>query len=574
MAVDPATVEIVRNQLLKIGEEMQAQVMNAAYSSIWQEAGDLSCAILSEGAEIVGQSQRAIPIHIGTMMSSVGGAIEKTGGFDALCPGDVLIQNDPYSGNNHLPDFVIAQPIFAEDTLLGFSAVRGHWLDVGGSSPSSYAMDTGEIVKEGLRVPPAKLYRAGVENVDLVETILSNVRDRRERTGDFNAQLSGVRHGHDRVLEVAAKYGPETFLAACDTVLSNEERRVRNAIERLPDGTSRAEDHLDGDSVSDELITIVATVEVDGSSIHVDFAGSDGQVFGGVNAPIAVTRAATFAAIKMTLDPGDPGTSGSYRPIEVSAPLGSIVNPEYPAPVVAGNHETANRVFDVVVRAIAEIEPSLAFGAGEGSTNGFTYQSTVSRRINRTRMSGGIGACPHRDGVNGKRSGIGNAGYEPVESVEARYEFVRVEELSIVPDTGGAGRFRGGNAGRMVTRLADPSEIIITSERGKTRPYGIDGGRPGSLALHVRVTPDGEEVELPSKLSTEIEGGSSILLQPAGGGGYGDPGDRPPEEVLADVIDGYVSVESAREEYGVVVDPESLTIDEEATAELRTDGDD
>lgn len=569
MSTDPATVEIIRNQVSKIAEEMQAQVMNAAYSSLWQEAGDLSCAVLSQEAEIVGQSQRAIPIHIGTMTSSAEGAISALGGDEALVEGDVLIQNDPYSGNNHLPDFIILEPVFYEDTLLGFSAVRGHWLDVGGSSPSSYALDTGEIIKEGIRVPPAKLYRGGEENTALVDVIMANVRGATERRGDFNAQLAGVRHGRRRLREIAAKYGPETVVDACGTVLSNEEERVRSVIRGLPDGSYLGTDYLDGDGVSTDLITIEAVLEVDGASVHVDFDGSDAQVYGGINAPFAVTQAATFAAIKMTLDPGDPGTSGAYRPVTVSAPAGSIVNAEHPAPVVAGNHETANRVFDVVVRAVAEIDPSLAFGAGEGSTNGFTYRSRESQRLNRTRMSGGIGGCPHRDGVNGKRSGVGNAGYEPVERLEAKYGFASVTELSIVRDTGGAGRYRGGNAGRMVTRLDETSEVILTSERVTTRPYGIAGGHPGQSAVHVLVEPDGTETDLPGKTRRDVEAGSRILVQPAGGGGFGVPEERPPGEVLDDVIDGYVSVQTAREAYGVVIDPESLTVDDRATRERR-----
>lgn len=549
--IDPATVEIVRNRLGKIAEEMQSRVMNSAYSSMWQEAGDLSCGILSRDAEIVGQADRAIPIHIATMTTSARGVIEDTGGYEALQPGDVLIQNDPYSGNNHLPDFILAQPVFLDDTLLGFAAVRAHWLDVGGSSPTSYATDTGHIIKEGLRIPPSKLFHAGERNCTLENVILSNVRGRREREGDYNAQLAGVRYGQERFEALAEQYGPEIILECIDTILTNEETRMKNRIDELSDGSYTATDYLDGDSIDAKDIEINVKVTIEGDTIHVDFADTDKQVPGGVNAPLAVTLAATHYAVKTTLDPGEPGTSGAYRPISVEAPEGSLLNPRHPAPVVAGNHETANRAYDTVVRAIATIDSELGFGAGEGSTNGITYQSLESGTINRTRMVGGMGACPRRDGVNAIRSGVGNTGFEPVERFEDKYKFVIIDELSIVPDTGGAGQYRGGNAGRMVTRFTDKTEVILTSDRCRIPPYGINGGREGSCGKQIHISPDGEETALPPKVTTTVPAGSQILLQPAGGGGYGSPADRSRNAVLADVRDGYISAETAKEEYNV-----------------------
>lgn len=568
-SVDPTTLEIISNHFGYIGGEMQSKVMNAAYSSMWQEAGDLSAALLSPDAEIIGQSERAIPIHVATMINSVHKCVELTGGFEALEPGDVLIQNDPYSGNNHLPDFVVAAPVFANELLIGFSAVRAHWLDVGGSSPTSYDTNTGEIIKEGLRVPPAKLFEAGDRNDALYNVILANVRDREERLGDFNAQLGGVRHGRTRLGELAAKYGEETVRESISVLLARDEARMRNRIEAQPDGTYRAADYLDGDGVEDRLLEIRAAVTIAGDEIEVDFAGSDGDVYGGINAPPSVTEAATQYAVKCTLDPGYLRTSGEFRPVTIVTEKGSIVDPEHPAPVVAGNHETANRVFDTVVAAIEQVDPALVFGAGEGSTNGLTYRSLESKQTNRTRGLGGMGACPRRDGIHAIRSGVGNTGVEPVERFEEKYEFVTISEFSLVEDTGGAGRYRGGNTSRLVTRLDDDSEIIITSDRSKTRPYGVAGGGAGSPALHVHIPPDGEEHVLPSKINTVVEAGSEVLLQPAGGGGFGDPTDRPPEQVLEDVIDGYISHAAAEEDYKVKIDRETMAIDRAATAALR-----
>jgi len=567
---DPALVEIVRNQLHDVAEEMQASVMNSAYSPLWQEAGDLSCAVVSPAAEIVGQSERVIPVHIATMTSSVWAAVEATGGFDDLEPDDVLIQNDPYAGNNHLPDFMMAEPVFIDGDLLGFSAVRAHWVDIGGSSPTSYSTQTGEIIKEGLRVPPAKLFEAGERNDGLWNLILANTRDRSERVGDMNAQLAGVRRGRERLEALAERHGAASLAGATTAVLDNEERRMRNRIEELPDGRYHATDYLDGDGISDDLIEIDATLKIDDDEVHVDFDGTDAQVKGGVNSPIACTRTATYYAVKVTLDPGEPGTTGSYRPVSVDAPSGTVVTPEHPAPVVAGNHETATRVYDAVVRAIAEIDPTLAFGAGDGSSNVFNYRSEETGAINYTCQGGGMGACPGRDGINAIRSGVGNTGLQPIERVEEEYDFVTVEEFSVVPDTGGAGRRRGGCTSRRVVHFDDRVTVVTTGERAETRPFGLAGGKPGRPAVHELVHPDGSQEKMRSKATREIPAGSRVRFQPAGGGGFGDPLEREPAAVLADALDGYVTPETARETYGVVVDEETETVDEERTERHRT----
>lgn len=566
--VEASTVEIIRNQLLDVAEEMQATVMNAAYSPLWQEAGDLSCALLNRDGEIVGQSERVIPMHIPTMTNSVQAVIEATGGYEALEEGDVLVQNDPYAGNNHLPDVLLARPVFASGDLLGFTAVRGHWVDIGGSLPTSYATDTGEIIKEGLRIPPAKLYEAGERDDTLFEMILSNVRDREERHGDLQAQMAGVKRGRTRLLELGDKYGGESVHAAMATILDNEERQMRERISSLPDGCYEATDYIDDDGMAgEEPVEIAAKVRVEDSSITVDFEGTAKQVSGGVNAPISCTEAATYYAMKVTLDPGNPGTTGSYRPITVEAPRGSLVNPEHPAPVVAGNHETSTRIYEVVVRCIGEIDPELAFAAGDGSSNVVNYQSTVTEEMNYTCMGGGMGACPNRDGINAIRSGVGNTGVQPVERVEAEYDFVTVEEFSIVPDTAGAGRHRGGATVRRTLRFDDETELIIAGERARTRPFGLAGGRPGQSAKHRHVLPDGTEVTLSSKTSKTLPAGSRLVFQPAGGGGFGDPHERTPEAIRADILDEYVTTEAAQREYEITMDEMDLDGEDKQTTD-------
>jgi N-methylhydantoinase B len=464
---------------------------------------------------------------------------------------------------------MMAEPVFVDGDLLGFAAVRAHWVDIGGSSPTSYSTQTGEIIKEGLRVPPAKLVEAGERNDGLRNLILANTRDRDERVGDMNAQLAGVRRGRERLEVLAEKHGAASLAGAMRAVLDNEERRMRARIEDLPDGQYHATDFLDGDGISDDLIQIDATLAIDGDEIHVDFSGTDAQATGGVNSPIACTRTATYYAVKVTLDPGEPGTTGSYRPVSVSAPSGTVVNPEHPAPVVAGNHETATRVYDSVVKAIAEIDPMLAFGAGDGSSNVFNYRSEETGEINYTCQGGGMGACPGRDGINAIRSGVGNTGLQPVERVEEEYDFITIEEFSVVPDTGGAGRRRGGCTSRRVVHFDDRVMVVTTGERAKTQPFGLNDGESGATAVHELVHPDGSEETMRSKATREIPAESRVRFQPAGGGGFGDPMERDPEAVLADVLDGYVTPEAARETYGVVVDEETETVVEERTEQHR-----
>jgi len=566
---DPATVEIVRNDLIDIGEEMQAVVMNSAYSVLWQEAGDLSCAVLDPSAEVVGQSERAIPVHVASLRNTVRACLDATGGIDALSQGDVFIQNDPYRGGLHLPDVAIAAPVFVDGTLLGFSAVRGHWVDVGGSTPTSYTLEPdAEIIQEGVRIPPAKLYEGGTLNDALLETILANTRDRDERRGDLDAQIAGVKRGVSRFEDLASKYGLDTVGGSIERILGNDENRMRNRIADLEDGYYSASDYIEGGDVVDGLLEIAVGIEIDGEDARVDFDGTADQVDAGLNSTWSSTQASVHYAFRVTLDPGTPGTLGGYRPIEVTAAEGSLVNPVYPAPVVA-QAAAGNRIYDTVVRAIANIDPELAFAGGEGSANVFSYESLRTGKLNYTCMAGGAGACPARDGINGIRSARANTSVQPIERVEEDYPFVRIEEYAIAQDSGGAGRNRGGNAARRTTRFSEDAFVILAADRGKTQPFGLVGGHPGESASHVGHTGDGAAEELPSKMMQTVEAGFALEFQAAAGGGYGDPLTRDPQRVAEDVANDYVSVEAAREEYGVVIDPDTGDVDDEATAAIR-----
>jgi N-methylhydantoinase B len=315
---------------------------------------------------------------------------------------------------------------------------------------------------------------------------------------------------------------------------------------------------MDGDGFSASMVKIKTELIVDGTEILIDFAGTDDQVDGCINCPHSCTEAAAHYAVKVALDPGEPGTLGAYRPINVSVPKGSLLNPRFPAPVVAGNHETTNRVYDTVVRAVGEIDPELAFATGEGSANTVIYESMETGHFNYTGGAGGMGACPTRDGVSAIRSGVGNAGPQPIERIEDDYDFVQFEEFVIVPDSGGTGEYRGGVTARQIFRLDDPTRLTFAAERAKTQPFGLAGGSGGMSARHAYITPEGEEIDVESKSITELEAGSRVLLRPAGGGGFGNPEDRNQEAVLEDIKNEYITIKAAEEYYGVDIDSSEL----------------
>lgn len=579
MPLDPITFEVIRNALLMAAMEMKGVVVRTAYSTLWKEAGDLSCGLLTRNCEVVAQGMGDIPAHLATMPFSVRGCVERIGEAN-LRPGDVLYQNDPYCGNNHLPDFIMAKPIFLDGVILGYSAVRGHYVDVGGVGPGSYSTAVRDIYAEGLRIAPLKLWKQGELNEDIVSVLQTNTRNARERLGDLRAQYAGCVIGERRILALAARYGPELLVEAMEEVLRYSERLTRTEIGKIKPGVYHFVDYCDGDGLRDEPLRLEVTVTVEADRIKADFTGTSPQARGGMNAPYAVTASATQYAVKCLTDPWNPANSGSYRAVEVVAPEGSLLNPRPPAPVVAGNHETASRVADAVIGALAQAAPERAIAAGSGSSAviavGGIHPATGREYVWVETHGSGQGASRDQDGVHATRVNVGNTGNTPVESIELNYPVLTLE-YSVADDSGGPGRRRGGLTIRRRFRLLDDATAIVTCERGRVPPYGLFGGQPGRPARIVLNPGTPEERVLPTKTPPiDLPAGTLVDYRPAGGGGYGDPLEREPERVLDDVLDGYVSVESAREDYGVVLHPtpdHDLTggyvIDEAATRALR-----
>jgi N-methylhydantoinase B len=554
---DPATFEVVKNALYCAAEEMKVVLAKTAYSPLLKVAGDYSCGLFDVAGEMVAQGPD-LPIHLGSMPLAVKAVIRA---FPQVEPGDVFIHNDPYFGGSHLPDVNVVTPAFHEATLLGFACVRAHWPDIGSNTPGSYGAAT-EIYGEGLRLPPVRLVRAGVLNQDVEQIIFTNVRTPEERRGDLRAQIAANLRGVTRLQELARRHGAGRLLKIMQEVMDYSERMMRAMLAALPDGRAAFEELLDGDGVLEEgerhdrPFRIRMAVTKRGDTLTVDFAGTDAQVPGPMNAPLAVTASGIYAAIKMVADPTDlvPPNSGCWRPIELRAEPGSVVHAQAPAPVVYANHEISHRVCDMLFGALAQLTPDRVMACSQGTSailtlGGVDYRSGA-RYVSYETIKGGFGARPTKDGVNGMSSGISNTMNTPIEILEMSFP-VRIERYAIAPDSGGAGRHRGGcGVERVWLILGQPAQVSVCCERMVTPPFGLAGGGPGAGAAVSVIGPDGRERRLNSKATFTAPPGARVVMRAPGSGGYGAPGARDPARLRDDVVNGYVSVAAAEQDYG------------------------
>ena len=564
--IDPATFEIVKNSLYKIAEEMRVVLAKTAYSPLLKSAGDYSCGVFDAAGEMVAQGPD-LPIHLGSMPDAVRAVVA------AFAPdvhdGDVFIHNDPYFGGSHLPDVNVVRPAFFGDRLLGYACLRAHWPDVGSATPGSYGAVT-QIFGEGLRMPPLRLVSRGVLNADLERLILANVRTPDERKGDLGAQLAATLRATERLNALAARYGAAELVGYMTQVMDYSERLMRAALIDLPDGEGSFEDFCDGDGIPDDAagrdarFGIRLSVKKTADRLIADFAGTDPQVKGPMNAPLSVTASGVFCGLKMAIDPNNlvPPNSGCWRTIEVRAPKGCVVNAEFPSPVVYANHEISHRVADMVMGALVHFMPNQVMACSQG-TSAILTLGGVDPRDGRHYVSyetpkGGFGARPTKDGINCIASGISNTMNTPVEVLEMAFP-VRVERYEINPDSGGAGRYRGGCGARRVWRMLEGADATgaLCMERMTSPPFGLSGGRPGAAAVVTLTTPDGTTRHLPSKGAFAAPAGSVIDMITPGSGGFGPAAERDPRAVGRDLLDGYVSAAAAERDYGVT-NPESL----------------
>jgi len=557
LKTDPARFEVVKNALYSAAEEMKIVLAKTAYSPLLKVAGDYSCGIFDIAGNMVAQGPD-LPIHLGSMPDAVRAIVRA---FPDAAPGDVFIHNDPYDGGSHLPDVNVVAPAFHDGRLLGFGCVRAHWPDIGSASPGSYGAVT-EIYGEGLRLPPIRLYRDGKPDPAIEAIIFANVRTPTERLGDLRAQVAANWRAAQRLSELATKYGVDTLLEIMQEVLDYSETMMRAALRALPDGEAEFTDICDGDGVigvgesEDATFKVHLKITKLGDTIVADFTGSDPAVAGPMNAPLTVTASGVFCALKMIADPKSliPPNSGCWRPVTVTAPPGSVVHAQHPSPVVYANHEMSHRVADMVMAALFAITPRTVMAGSQGTSAVMTFGGvdyrTGERFVSYESVKGGFGARPNKDGINAVASTVSNMSNTPIEILEMSFP-LRVEEYALVPDSGGAGRYRGGLGVRRVWRvLENQSQASVCCERTVTPPFGLDGGHAGAPATIALTAPNTNARKLTSKGGFLAPAGSLVTMEAPGSGGYGDPMDRDPAALSEDLLDGYVTLAEARRIYG------------------------
>lgn len=573
MTIDPITLEVLTQGLISIVREMRATVCRTASSVAIYDAKDFSCGLFTPDSQVVAQSED-IGSHVVPLPWSVRSAMEKFG--HDLAPGDVILSNDPYTGGTHLNDVTTIYPVFEGDRLIFFPAVRAHWADVGGMVPGSMSGKANEIYQEGIRIPPVKIQEAGRFNRAALEILLSNMRVPEERMGDLEASLASCRVAERRIHEVCSRYGAATLLEAVRLDLDRSEARMCASITALPDGVYHFEDYLEtymGGRFEPLLLPLALTVA--GDRIAADFTGASPQVPFPVNSTAAVTAASVFIAVKSIFDPAAPLNQGSFRPIEVNAPAGTIVNVQRPAP--AGSHgEIRKRVIATMVGALSQVVPDMV--AGDLCRTSFHnliggYDARRKREwVHYEWSAGGNGAFRENDGPSAMATiDWGDlVTVQSTEVIETRMPLV-VESSQLAVDSGGAGRTRGGlSMERSLRVLAPEARYSLLSDGAVVPAFGVLGGLSG-VPVGAWIESEGrvESFDTPGKVAGhEVGEGGRVVIRSAGGGGYGDPLERAPEQVHQDVDEGYVSPQAARELYGVAFDGDGR-VDRAATEALR-----
>ncbi|PYO55957.1 MAG: 5-oxoprolinase [Candidatus Rokuibacteriota bacterium] len=547
---------------------MGTTVHRTAYSEQAREGQDFSVALFDQKGRMVAQGPYS-PGHMGAMSFAVKNALAAHP-VETLRPGDAVLLNDPLLGSGHFPDFFITQPVFLEGRLIGFAVNILHHTDVGGQRPGSQGVvGIFDYFQEGLRIPPTKVWREYRENADVVGIIAANTRTPDKVLGDLRAQLSALRVGEQRLQQLAERYGRETLFEAMEEILDRTEAQMRAGITGIPPGAYTFEDFLDDSGPNTDPVKVCVRVTVDGDGLEVDYEGSSPQTPSGLNSYINYTRSYSYAAIKCLTDPLGPMNGGALRPIEVKAPEGSFLNPRPPA----GGGPRAiicYRVFEAVIGALAAALPGRVVAASSHFANP-TFGGYDPRRKRRfvayELVLSGNGARAAKDGCEALASAF-NASNIPVEAQEANHPVV-VERFELIGDSAGAGKFRGGcSIRRDMKFLAEDGKLTNLSERQRFAPYGLFGGKSGVLARTVINPGPGERV-VHGKASVDFAYGDVISFQQSGAGGYGPPFEREASRVLEDVLEGYVSIEAARREYGVVIDPGTMTVDGPATERAR-----
>lgn len=566
--VDSITVEVIHNYLLSAAREMGRNLIRTSYNTIIYEINDFGLGIYDRQGRLLAE---APGLAVFTRGNDYGlrKLIEYLG-YDNIHPGDAILLNYPYWSSAHTLDVMAATPIFHEDRLMGFTVVKMHWLDLG-QKDAGYCLDTTEIFQEGLMMPCLKIYKEGKLNRELESLIRFNSRMPDRVIGDMNAQISSCRTGERRVKELVAKFGPDVFEKAIEAILNHGERLTLARLADLPKGTWTAEDYVDDDGINmDTLVKIKATVTVTDDEFIIDYTGSDPATDGPINLPIGLTEGVSALAFKGITTPDTPANAGNFRPLKIIAPEGTLMHAVPPAPTFTlwPGLLTPEVVLKALAKGMPDIVPACSGGDVFDTMGVGVNPRTGKMWLEATNEAVGFGGHAEGDGEDGimhlSEPGCRN---NPVEVLETKAPLL-IEEYALRRDSGGPGEHRGGCGVRRGYRFLAPSTALTLVKKTKTQPWGMAGGEDGRNG-EVVVWPETDKEIVTGGIYESMAAEDVLINKSGGGGGWGNPFKRDPRKVLQDVLNDYVSVESAREHYGVVIDPNLQTVDVKATAELR-----
>jgi N-methylhydantoinase B len=538
MKTDPVKLEIFKSLYSSVAEEMGISLRRSAFSPNIKERRDYSCAVFNSEGVLIAQGDH-MPVHLGSMPMSVKAALE----IVKLAPGDIVVLNDPYAGGTHLPDVTMVaavyslqgtgdreqrgrstrknRPLTTDHRPLFYVANRAHHADIGGATPGSMGR-ADEIYQEGLRIPPVRLMLGGEVNDDVMRLISANVRIPEEREGDLTAQLGAIATGQRRLLEIVERYGFDEANLYASRLIGYTAEMMRRVIREIQDGIYEAEDYLDDDGYSNKPVRIKVKITIKGEQATVDFTGSAPQVRGPINAVEAITVSGVYYVFRCLIPTDVPASWGILEPITVIAPLGTIVNARPPAPVAGGNVETSQRIVDTLLLALSKASSKIP-AASQGTMNNLTIGG-VDRRTGKPfayyeTVAGGMGGREGIAGLDAIHTHMTNSLNTPAEAMEYAYP-MRVKKYAIRKQSGGAGKYRGGDGVVRELELLTDAQVTILSDRRKTRPYGLKGGKAGKAGKTVLITKENERV-LDGKESVFVQKGDSVRIESPGGGGYG-----------------------------------------------------
>jgi N-methylhydantoinase B len=565
--MDPITFAVVKSALDAIVDEMAYTVIRTARSEIVKDVMDFSTALCDAEGRMVAQA-KTIAQHLGAIPDAMASVLEQC--RDDIHPGDVMILNDPYQGGMHLPDIFMFMPIFLDARLEGFSVVIAHHTDVGGRVAGSNASDSTEIYQEGLRLPVVKLYERGVPSQSVFRIIEKNVRVPGRVIGDLGSEYAACRVGERELVKLLTRYGADTARGYMRELLDYAERMTRSEIRGWPKGRFTFTDHLDSDGFDDTPIPITATITVHEDSLTVDYAGTSPQVKAALNSTLSFTKSCTYLSVRSVLEHGIPNNAGVFRCIEVRAPEASVVNPVLPA-ACAARALTGYRILDVMMGALAQIVPHKVPAAGEGGNTVVCiggYQGNREPFIIVDMICGAWGGRPDKDGIEAVTNPSQNMSNTPVEVLEAQHP-IRIDEYAFVPDSCGAGKWRGGlGLARQYTLLAEEATLQLRSDRMTFLPYGLDGGRPAAPTRNV-LNRRGRPACCPPSSPPPCGAATCCATSSRAAGVTGIPSCASPPGWPRTSPTRRSRWSTPRHEHGVVIDPLSLEVDEAATRALR-----